>query len=409
MAIKILMPALSPTMTEGTLSRWLKQEGESVSSGEVIAEIETDKSTMEVEVIDDGVLGKILVPEGTAAVKVNTVIAVLLEEGEDISAIKVLSDTSFNDKIEISQKVDATIDHTALEKADKSDQLKKKIFASPLAKRIAENHKINLPSIRGGTGPGGRIIKDDVLEFIERNKHSIDSNFVSNNKSDLIPVSNMRKAIAERLLESKQTIPHFYLTIDCEVTELLDLRQKLNKLNPSKKISVNDFIVKAAALALKAVPEVNAAWVQDNNNIIRYSDSDISVAVALEEGLITPIIRNADQKSLSQISAEIKELAIKARGNKLKLEEFQGGSITITNLGMYGIYEFSAIINPPQSAILALGKAIQTPVVRDGAIIIGNVIKATLSCDHRVIDGMLGARFLELFKQYMENPLSILI
>ncbi|CAL7962516.1 Dihydrolipoyllysine-residue acetyltransferase component of pyruvate dehydrogenase complex [Alphaproteobacteria bacterium] len=442
MAVQILMPALSPTMTDGTLSRWIKKEGDNVEAGQIIAEIETDKATMEVEAVDQGILAKILIPEGTVGVKVNEPIAILLLEDENMEAVEALTPRNTK-KTQQSVPLQSGVETSPHSVASDNGQ---KIFASPLAKRIAKDQNVDLRSL-DGTGPGGRIVKNDVLGFLNKEPkvvaiantincqgysaadsdecysasgmHHKYTKLGNNNKMvrgnatlddhQLLPISNVRRAIAQRLLEAKQTIPHFYLIIDCEVSELLNLRQKINNSTlPNKvKISVNDFVVMAAALALKAIPEANASWT--DKGIIRYSSVDISVAVALEEGLITPIVKHADQKSLSHISNEIKVLAAKARENKLKLDEFQGGSMTVTNLGMYGIHQFSAIINPPQAAILAVGKTIQAPIVKDNEITVGNVISATLSCDHRVIDGALGARFLDAFKQYMENPMLMLI
>lgn len=423
MAIEILMPALSPTMTEGNLARWLKKEGDSVKSGEVIAEIETDKAIMEVEAADAGILGKIVVPEKTEGVKVNQLIAVLLEKGEDKSAIEVVLQKSTlklevkNDNHKISEQktsvveVKPAIDHqgTAINQTSSN-----RIFASPLAKRIAEIENIDLSQVPG-SGPHGRIVKSDILGTKGTLPQVVKSHSFGRIKEEyaLKPLSQMRKTIAKRLLDSKQTIPHFYLSVDCILDNLLAIREEMNSKAPKGgeaplyKLSVNDFVIKASAHALKAVPEANASW--SDNGLLQYNNIDISVAVAIEDGLITPIIKNADQKSLSLISNEMKDLIKRAKSSSLKADEFQGGGFSISNLGMYGIKEFNAIINPPQACIMAVGAAEKRPIIENDEIEIATVMNITLSCDHRVVDGAVGARFLQAFKAYIENPAMMLV
>lgn len=420
MAIKVLMPALSPTMTEGNLAKWHKKEGDKVKPGEVIAEIETDKATMEVESADSGVLGKIIVPEKTEGVKVNQLIAVLLEAGEGKEAIEQLisEETPAAQKAEVKAPIQMNADvansknQSSVSHVSNSDN--GRVFASPLAKRIAEQKGINLSSITG-SGPHGRIVKNDV----ENSKTAPANQSVSirsfgraEQDYTVQPHTQMRKVIAKRLLESKQSVPHFYLSADCNVTELLSLREKINsdKKNSEKsiKISVNDFVVKAVAMAIRKYPNVNSSW--SDEGMISYNNVDISIAVATNDGLITPIVKNADQKQLSEISAEVKELAKRAKENALKPHEFQGGGFSISNLGMYGVKEFQAIINPPQSCIMAVGTTEKRPVVSTGNIIeIADIMTISISCDHRVIDGAVAAEFLDQFKKYMENPALMLV
>ena len=429
MPIEILMPALSPTMTEGKLAKWLVKEGDQVNSGDIIAEIETDKATMELEAVDEGVIGEILILEGTESVEVNKPIGVLFEEGEDKPKAKNKSKeqkktwASKKSKINSSAK-DKKLNEKKIKKEknipspqlDLSSPLpqSKRIFISPLARRIAEASNIDISSIIG-TGPGGRIVKNDVEGFlnsgskstIPKSSSSIESH-AKERSFEVIKNSSIRKIIAKRLTEAKIEIPHFYLTIECNIDKLLNIRKELND-NPSSdfKLSVNDFIIKASALALKKVPSVNASWageaIHKNNQV------DISIAVATDNGLITPIIKDADQKGLSEISQEMKVLAERARDNKLKPEEFQGGGFSISNLGMYGIKEFTAIINPPQSSILAVGAGIKKPAVINGELGIATIMNCTLSCDHRVIDGAVGAEFLSNFKPLIEEPLTLLL
>lgn len=421
MPIQILMPALSPTMTEGTIASWVKNEGDEISSGDVIAEIETDKAVMEVEAIEDGVLGKILYPAGSESVPINTVIALLLEEGEDKSALENV-DISTPTAVETSSKKENTSkseDNNNLNKEDKtqnstnnaSTQKEERIFISPLAKRIASQENIDISKI-SGTGPKNRIIKNDVLSALEnqssqntsQSTHNIFTNITGRNETlhSSEPVSGIRKIIAQRLVESKQTTPHFYLSIDCEIDELLATRKNINNNLENAKISVNDFVIKASAMALAKHPTVNSSWNEDK--ILAYNNIDVSIAVSTDNGLITPIIFNTDQKSLVYISSEMKELANRARTTGLKPHEFQGGGFSISNLGMYGIKNFQAIINPPQSAILAVGAGIEKPVISNGEIRTATVMNLTLSVDHRVIDGAVAALFLNDLKKFIECP-----
>lgn len=415
MPIEILMPALSPTMTEGNLVKWHKKEGDECKAGDVIAEIETDKATMEVEAVDEGKLGKILIPEGTEAVKVNEPIAILLEEGEDASALKSVA----SKPAEKPQEAEKVAEPKTEEPVSKKPDLKvvpqqqtaqgQRIFASPLAKRIAEQKGVNLSSI-SGSGPHGRIVKADVEQaqvteftapaFIQLSGYEPEY--------EVIPTSNIRKVIAKRLVEAKQTVPHFYLTVECEIDDLMKARKHMNDQNEGKlKLSVNDFVIKACAMALKKVPEANASWI--DGQIYQYKSADVSVAVAIEGGLITPVVRHAEQKGLADISMEMKDLAVRAREGKLKPEEFQGGTFSLSNLGMYGIKEFSAIINPPQGCILAVGMGEERPVVRKGLLTSATMMSCTLSVDHRVVDGAVGAMFLKAFKEFIENPVMMIL
>ncbi len=416
MAIEILMPALSPTMTEGNLVKWLKKEGDKIKPGEVIAEIETDKATMEVESADSGILGKIVVPAKTDGIGVNQLIAVILEPGEDAKAIDALLAKHKNAGSAPAHAVASPVKQTVnapVVTAPAAQTGESRIFASPLAKRIAANEGVNLSTI-SGSGPHGRIVKADIAVTTSAKPVKMALSLGRNAQEYTIePLTQIRKVIAKRLLEAKLTVPHFYLTIDCEMDNLLALRNEINanapkdKENPLYKISVNDFVIKASAHALKTVPKANASWTDEG--IVRYNNIDISVAVAIEDGLTTPIIRNADQKGIAQISNEMKELAKRAKANALRLEEFQGGSFSISNLGMYGIKHFSAIINPPQSCILAVGAAEQRAVVKENKIEIVTMMTATISCDHRVVDGALGAELLNTFKQYIETPALMLV
>jgi pyruvate dehydrogenase E2 component (dihydrolipoamide acetyltransferase) len=409
MITEILMPALSPTMTDGNLAKWYKNEGDKVKPGEVIAEIETDKATMEVEAVDEGILAKILVKAGANGVLVGEAIALVIEEEDDKSLLETYQIKGKESVTEEKAVLDKIIDKQEVisEKiADRSNS--QRIFASPLAKRIAEQNSVDLSKI-SGSGPHGRIIKNDVISAktssIPQTSRVITS---SGGAYDLEPVSNMRKVIARRLLESKQTVPHFYLNIDCNLDRLLNVREEVNLgAEKDKKISVNDFIIKASSMALQEVSEVNSSW--SDEGIMKYRDVDISVAVAINGGLVTPIIRNANLKKISEISAEMKELATKAKDGKLKPEEYQGGGFSISNLGMFGIKSFSAIINPPQSSILAVGAGNKVPIVVGDQIKISTVAEFTLSCDHRVVDGAVGARFLAALKEYIENPLKMLV
>jgi pyruvate dehydrogenase E2 component (dihydrolipoamide acetyltransferase) len=408
MPIKILMPALSPTMTEGNLAKWIKKEGDRVKSGDILAEIETDKATMEIESIDEGILAKIIIPEGSQNVQVNSMIAIILEDDEkDVNLEDFIKQNATSiisqDHIEEPKEEDVKVFHEDI-KSEISNI--GKIFASPLAKRIARDNNIDLSSIKG-SGPYGRVLKDDVLSF--KPKQASGEILRNNNLYNVVPITNIRKIIAKKLCESKQEVPHFYLALDCNLDKLMDFRNDLNNLATEinkYKISVNDFVIKASAKALKKVPEANSSW--NDNGIMQYNNIDISVAVAIEGGLVTPIIHNADQKTIIQISDEMKMLAKKAKDGKLAPHEFQGGGFSISNLGMYGISNFNAIINPPQSCILAVGAGIDKPVIINGEISISKIMTVTLSCDHRVVDGAVGAKLLNAFKDYIENPLSLI-
>jgi len=433
MATNILMPALSPTMTEGTLAKWLKNEGDTIKSGDVIAEIETDKATMEVEAVDEGVLGKILVAAGTEGVAVNAPIAVLVDAGEAVpSAAAAPAPKAEAPAPKAATEATPTPAPRGEPKANGHDTSDHgaRIFASPLARRMAQQAGLNLAGITG-SGPNGRIVKADIdaargqtpaapANVPQAAAAPVASPVASlapkpaeiTAPHDAVPHSSMRKVIAKRLQAAKQTIPHFYLSMDVELDALLKLRADLNAQSPKDgagafKLSVNDLIIKACAIALRRVPAANASFTDDA--MIRYHDVDISVAVAIPDGLITPIIRKADQKGLAAISNEMKDLAARAKSGKLKPEEFQGGSFSISNLGMFGITSFSAIINPPQGAIIAIGAGEKRPVVRGSELAIATVMTVTLSCDHRVVDGAIGAEFLAAFKAIVEAPLSLML
>ncbi len=434
MPISIKMPALSPTMEEGSLTKWLVKEGDKVLAGDVIAEVETDKATMEVEAVEDGVFARIIIEEGTQSVPVNEEIAIMLEEGESID---ILDSQSSIKKQKNSKEENQNIKNTAGNELSENkandeiqdeiknirsaeviniDQSNKRNIASPLAKRMASQANIDI-SLINGSGPKGRVIKNDVLAYIGKSQSlekiepikSDNTSSIENNNFIEIPNSNMRKIIADRLTNSKQNIPHFYLTVDCQIDELLSLRKELN--NRSKdgkfKLSINDFVISAVAQSLVKVPETNSSWTK--SSVIQYKNIDISIAVALDEGLITPVIRDANHKGLADISNEMKELVHKANTNKLLPEEFKGGTFSISNLGMYGIKEFSAVINPPQGAILAVGKGEERPVVKNGALAVATVMTCTLSCDHRVVDGAVGSKFLTQFKEFIEDPVSMML
>ena len=450
MATNILMPALSPTMTEGTLARWLKKEGDDVRSGDVLAEIETDKATMEVEAVDEGVLSKILVPDGTAGVKVNAPIAVLTAEGEDASApapetapasaaSAPAASVSTAPTPAASPQAKAAPSPAPMSNGHDSER----VFASPLARRMAKQANIDLSSMKG-SGPNGRIIRADIEarqapgaaqpSRVEAQAGAREAEAPPppvqqvqpeakpapkpapmapvTAPHQLVPNSTMRKVIARRLLESHQLVPNFYVTMDIEIDALLKLRADLNARSPKEgpgafKLSVNDLVIKAAAAALRRVPKVNATYTEDA--MIVYDDIDISVAVSMPDGLITPIVRKADQKGLAAISNEMKDLGARAKSGKLKPEEFQGGSFSISNLGMFGVKQFTAIINPPQAAILAVGAGEKRPVVKDGALAVATVMTCTLSVDHRVADGALGAEWMAVFKGIVEDPLSLML
>jgi pyruvate dehydrogenase E2 component (dihydrolipoamide acetyltransferase) len=432
MATNILMPALSPTMTEGKLARWLKKEGEEVKSGDVLAEIETDKATMEVEAVDEGFLSKIVVPDGTDGVAVNAVIAILTDTaGEKVDSPKdapkaAPTDTSVETPKQPPKETPTPVEaKTPAPAANGHDDHGERIFASPLARRMAKQAGIDLATLKG-SGPNGRIVKADIEAGAGKTAPAAPAGAapaapkpaapaaapVITAPHTKIPNSSMRKIIAKRLLESKQTVPHFYLTSNIEIDALLKLRAELNaksaKDGPGAfKLSVNDLIIKACAVALRRHPNVNSTYTEEA--IIQYTDVDISIAVAIPDGLITPIIRKADQLGLAAISNAMKDLGARAKSGKLKPEEFQGGGFSISNLGMFGIPEFSAIINPPQSAILAVGAGEQRAVVKNGAIAIATIMTVTLSCDHRVVDGALGAEFLSTLKSIIEDPLSLML
>ncbi|MGG5889159.1 pyruvate dehydrogenase complex dihydrolipoamide acetyltransferase [Falsiroseomonas sp. HC035] len=436
MATNILMPALSPTMTEGTLARWLKAEGDTVKAGDIIAEIETDKATMEVEAVDEGVLGKILVQGGTAGVKVNDPIAVLVEPGESADAAPAAKADA--PKAEASKPVAPETPKTEPAAAPKTEAPKTvassgdRTIASPLARRMAAQAGIDLAGLNG-SGPNGRIVKTDVEAALAKPQAAKPAAAASapapaaapaavpapkapapaiTAPHTAIPNSTMRKVIARRLSESKQTVPHFYVSMDIEIDALLKLRSQLNATSPKDgpgafKLSVNDLVIKAAAVTLRRMPAVNATWTEDA--ILQYHDVDISVAVSIPDGLITPIIRKADQAGLASISSQMKDLAARAKSGKLKPEEFQGGGFSISNMGMYGVRDFSAIINPPQAGILAVSAGEQRPVVKDGALAIATVMTCTLSVDHRVVDGALAAEWIAAFKKVVEEPLSLML
>ncbi len=427
MPIEILMPALSPTMKEGNLANWTKKEGDKIKAGEVIAEIETDKATMEVEAVDAGILAKIIVPAGTENVAVNSLIALIIEEGETIDAVKNYQIKSLPNNEEKASNVEKStiIDvesskQTTIQHSNSSNNLKdnidfsSKIKASPLAKRIAEQNNFSLANIaNAGSGPSGRIIKDDVLNAIK----SGNKNFgIRRNPQEFTAIknNNIRKVIARRLLESKQNVPHFYLSCELNIDKMLEVRASMNsvadidnKEKPAYKISVNDLIIKACAMALNKVPNANSSW--SDESLLLFNNVDISVAVAIDGGLITPIIKNADQKSIIEISNEMKLLAKKAREGKLQPEEFQGGSFSISNLGMYGIDNFSAIVNPPQSCILAVSRAVEKPIAVNGLIKVANMMNITLSADHRCVDGAVAAEFLKALRNFVENPILMLL
>ncbi len=426
MPIKVTMPALSPTMTDGTLAKWLKKEGDTVKAGDVIAEIETDKATMEVEAVDEGILGKILVPAGTEKVPVNDVIALLLEEGESASDLKGLSSAPAKKETKPAEAPQAAKPAASLPSPTGRGQgegqsTTGRIFASPLAKRIAAEKGINLSNVQG-SGPHGRIVKADLDKAPAGKSSAAPAAGVpkasgpdAKQLADLlgmtykeIPNNNIKKITAQRLLESKVTVPHFYLTIDCVIDNLLQSRKELNeKADGGYKLSVNDFVIKAVAMALKAYPAANTAWT--DAAVLQFDHADISVAVATPNGLITPIIKAAETKGLAQISNEMKDLAGRAREGKLKPVEFQGGTFSISNLGMFGVKDFQAIINPPQACIMAVGAGVEKPVVEKGKVEIRTVMSVTLSTDHRAVDGAIGAEFLQYFKKFIENPVSMLV
>ncbi len=409
MATDILMPALSPTMTEGKLARWLKAEGDTVAAGDVIAEIETDKATMEVEAVDEGILGRILIQEGVEGIPVNTPIAILVEDGESVP------DTS-STQMAVSPKAEtASAETTPAAPATKAPAEDKgeRIFVSPLAKRMARERGIALDALTG-SGPNGRILKRDVEKGPSAPRTAPKATATpvitaSEETVRRVPNSTMRKVLARRLPESQTQVPHFYVSVDIELDALLALRSKLNATaqENSFKISVNDMMIKAVALALKKVPGVNVQFTDAET--LHFENVDISMAVSIPDGLITPIIRNADRKSLRDISVEAKDLAKRARAGKLKPEEFQGGTFSISNMGMFGVREFAAIINPPQAGILAIASGEKRAVVRGSDIAIATVMTATLSVDHRAVDGALGAEWLNALRDIVQNPYFLVV
>ncbi len=431
MPTEILMPALSPTMEEGTLAKWLVKEGDTVASGDLLAEIETDKATMEFEAVDEGIIGKILVPEGTEAVKVNAVIAILLEEGESADDVAAPSSTAPAPAAPSAVPAEDAAPAPAAPPVSTSTESGTRVFASPLARRIAGQKGLDLSQI-SGSGPHGRIVKADVEAATAApapaptaaaaapapaaksspasgaSAEAVAKIYADRDYQD-IPLDGMRKTIAARLTEAKQTIPHFYLRRDIQLDALLKFRGDLNaQLAPrGVKLSVNDFIIKACALALQSVPAANAVWAGDR--ILQLTPSDVAVAVAIEGGLFTPVLKDAEMKSLSALSSEMKDLATRARDRKLAPHEYQGGSFAISNLGMFGIDNFDAVINPPHGAILAVGAGVKKPVVGpDGDLSVATVMSVTLSVDHRVIDGALGAELLKAIVDNLENPMVML-
>ncbi len=406
MPIEIRLPALAPDFEGGTIESWHKVVGDVIAAGDVIADIETDKAVVEIEATDSGILGKIVVVAGTADVPVNTVIGLLLQEGETVAD---LDNLSVSDRAEtVTPAVTDVAPVPTAKQASKPQTLatpEGRLFASPLARRIALRSGVDLNTLTG-RGPNGRILRADV----EAASSNVTTE-VADERYTAIPNSGMRKVIARRLGEAKRDIPHFYLTVDCTLDAVLELRRQFNAESidgaSAYKISVNDLIIKACALALQDVPAANASWTEEAT--LQYHDVDISVAVATPGGLITPIVRNADRKSLIEISSEIRDLADRARNGKLKPTEYKGGGFTISNLGMYGIKHFSAIVNPPQSCILAIGAGEQRAIVNDGALEVATVMSCTLSVDHRSVDGAIGAEFLKAFKNHIEHSLSLFL
>ena len=429
MPINILMPALSPTMEKGNLAKWLKKEGDKVKSGDVIAEIETDKATMEVEAVDEGTIAKILVPEGTQDVPVNDVIAVLAGDGEDVKAAGAGAASAPPKPAAAAEAPAAAPAPQAAPAAQANGHAR--IFSSPLARRLAKEAGIDLARITG-SGPHGRVIARDVEgaksgKGLKAPAAAPGAPAIAPSMTDqqilalfepgsyeIVPHDGMRRTIAQRLTAATQTIPTFYLTIDCDIGRLLDAREQINAAAPKDKekkplykLSVNDFVIKALAVALQQVPNCNVSWTEAG--MVKHKHSDVGVAVAMPGGLITPIIRNAESKSLSQISNEMKDLAARARTRKLKPQEYQGGTSSVSNLGMFGISHFTAVINPPQSTILAVGASEERAVVRNGKVEAAHIMSVTLSCDHRAIDGALGAELIGAFSRLVENPVMMMV
>ena len=414
MTKNVLMPVIMAGMTQGTLARWTKSEGDAVHRGDVIAEVESDKAVVEIEAECDGVLGRIVVPSGSEQIPVDSVIGVLLEAGETSAAMPLTAFAALPQAVTSSPKAPngspvARSTEPGPEASNRNDggPASGRRFASPLARRLAARSGINLKTIPG-SGPHGRIVRLDITRAIETMKITPDARAEAARDGITIPHSTARRVIARRLSEAKRTIPHFYLSADCEIDDLLAVRSEINALEGSApKVSINDLIIKAAAIALCRVPQANASWTDDA--VIQFKDVDISVAVATDNGLITPIIRGADKKSVGAISAEMKSLAERARENRLTPHEFQGGSFSISNLGMFGVRSFSAIINPPQSCILAVGVAEKRPICRGDNIVAATMLTATLSVDHRSVDGAIGARLLQEVKHALEHPFCLLV
>ena len=456
MPINITMPALSPTMEEGNLAKWLVKEGDKVAPGDVIAEIETDKATMEVEAVDEGTVAKLVVPAGTEAVKVNALIAILAADGEDVAeaakggnAAPAASQAKAEAPKQEAAKAEAPKEEAVPAKAEKpvADQSSapstpapvaksgERIFASPLARRLAKEAGLDLTAV-SGSGPHGRIVKTDVEKaaasggakaapaaaasagapaaaLAKGPSEEAVLKLFEPGSYELVPHDGMRKVIAKRLVESKQTVPHFYVSVDCELDTLLALRAQLNAAAPEKdgkpayKLSVNDMVIKALALALRDVPDANVSWTE--SNMVKHKHSDVGVAVSIPGGLITPIIRKAEEKSLSTISNEMKDYGKRAKERKLKPEEYQGGTTAVSNMGMMGVKNFAAVVNPPHATILAVGAGEQRVIVKKGEMVIANVMTVTLSTDHRAVDGALGAELLAAFKGYIETPMGMLV
>ncbi|ANK85591.1 MULTISPECIES: pyruvate dehydrogenase complex dihydrolipoamide acetyltransferase [unclassified Rhizobium] len=448
MPINITMPALSPTMEEGNLSKWLVKEGDKVKSGDVIAEIETDKATMEVEAVDEGTVAKLVVPAGTEGVKVNALIAVLAADGEDVSAAASAAGSAAPAKAEAAPAPKADAAPAKAEAAPAAAPAPaapaavsaggNRTFSSPLARRLAREAGIDLSNV-AGSGPHGRVIKSDIEAALAGGAKPAPApaaalasqaaapapaaakggsedavlKLFEPGSYELVPHDGMRKTIARRLVESKQTIPHFYVSVDCELDALMALRAQLNDAAPRKdnapayKLSVNDMVIKAMALALRDVPDANVSWT--DNNMVKHKHADVGVAVSIPGGLITPIIRKAEQKTLSVISNEMRDLGKRAKDRKLKPEEYQGGTSSVSNMGMMGVKNFAAVVNPPHATILAVGAGEQRVVVKNGEMAIATVMSVTLSTDHRCVDGALGAELLQAFKGYIENPMGMLV
>ena len=442
MPTNILMPALSPTMEKGNLARWLKKEGDKIKAGDVLAEIETDKATMEYEAVDEGTLAKIVVPEGTQDVAVNAVIAVMVGEGEDVkvAGANVAKSTTAPKATEPTKKQAAPPPQSAAPPTTQqpaksvASSGSNRVFSSPLARRLAKDAGVDVNRVQG-SGPHGRVIARDI-EDVKSGKGlrapgaaaapaggatiapSMSDNQIralyEEGSYDFVPHDGMRRTIAQRLTASVQTVPHFYLTMDCSIGNLMAAREEINDAapkdkdgKPAYKLSVNDFVIKALALALQRIPDANASWTE--GGMLKHKHSDVGVAVALPGGLITPIVRNAESKSLSSISKEMRDLAARARARKLKPPEYLGGTSSVSNLGMYGIKDFTAVINPPHATILAVGAGEERAIVKDGKIEAAHIMSVTMSCDHRAVDGALGAQLIGAFRTLIENPVMMVV